>query len=54
MKQFILHIIGFAVLLIGSYAGYYAYKTHKTKLPQADIYAWGDSRMYWGLNTELL
>jgi hypothetical protein len=54
MKQFILHIIGFAVLLIGSYAGYYAYKMHKTKLPQADIYAWGDSRMYWGLNLELL
>ncbi len=54
VKRFILHIIGFAVLLIGSYAGYYAYRMHQTKLPQADIYAWGDSRMYWGLNTELL
>lgn len=54
VKRFILHIIGFAVLLIGSYAGYYAYKMHHTRLPKADIYAWGDSRMYWGLNTELL
>lgn len=54
MKRFILHIIGFAVLLVGSYVGYYAYKMHETRLPQADIYAWGDSRMYWGLNTELL
>lgn len=54
MKRFILHIICFAVLLIGSYAGYYAYKMHETRLPEADVYAWGDSRMYWGLNTELL
>lgn len=54
MKRFILHIIGCASLLIGSYVGYYAYLMCKTKLPQADIYAWGDSRMYWGLNTELL
>lgn len=54
MKQFILHIIGFAFLLIGSYIGYYAYLMHQTRLPQADIYAWGDSRMYWGLNIELL
>ena len=54
MRRFILEIIFFAVLLIGSYAGYYAYKMYETRLPEADIYAWGDSRMYYGLNTELL
>lgn len=54
MKRFILHIIVFVILLIGSYAGYYAYKIHQTRLPKADVYVWGDSRMYWGLNTELL
>jgi hypothetical protein len=27
---------------------------HETRLPETDVYAWGDSRMYWGLNTELL
>ena len=54
MKRFILHTVSFIIFLIGSYAGYYAYRMHETRLPQADIYAWGDSRMYWGLNTELL
>lgn len=54
MKRYILHILAFGFLLLASYAGYYAYLTHKTALPQADIYVWGDSRMYWGVNTELL
>lgn len=54
MRRFVLEIVFFAILLIGSYAGYYAYCMHKTRLPEADIYAWGDSRMYYGLNTELL
>lgn len=39
--------------MVGSYAGYYEYKKQQTRLPLADIYVWGDSRMYWGLNTEL-
>lgn len=53
MRRFVLEIVFFAILLIGSYAGYYAYKMYETRLPEADIYAWGDSRMYYGLNTEL-
>lgn len=54
MKRYILHTMAFLLLLLASYAGYYAYKMHETRLPEADVYAWGDSRMYWGLNTELL
>ena len=54
MRRFILHIIEFSLLLIGSYSGYYVYKTHQTRLPNAELFAWGDSRMYYGLNTELL
>lgn len=54
MKRYILYMVSFLLLLLASYAGYYAYWMHKTALPQADIYMWGDSRMYWGVNTELL
>lgn len=54
MKKYLLYITSFLLLLLTSYAGYYAYMTHKTALLQADIYVWGDSRMYWGVNTELL
>lgn len=54
MKRYILHILAFGLLLLASYVGYYAYLSHKTALPQAGIYVWGDSRMYWGVNTELL
>lgn len=52
MKRYILHIVIFLLLLLTSYAGYYTYMTYKTELPHADVYVWGDSRMYWGVNTE--
>lgn len=54
MRKYLLHILLFMLLLLLSYVGYYAYMTHKTALPQADIYVWGDSRMYWALNPDLL
>ena len=54
MKRYIVYTVSFLLLLLASYVGYYAYQTHKTALPQADIYVWGDSRMYWGVDIELL
>lgn len=54
MKRFITYCSIFLFTLIIGYGGYYAYESYHTRLPQADIYVWGDSRMYWGLNMEQL
>lgn len=54
MHKFGTNIFFFLLGISGLYVAYYSWKSYQTRLPQADIYVWGDSRMYWGLNVELL
>lgn len=54
MRRYILYIFSFFTGLIGLYILYYGYQSYKTQLPVADIYMWGDSRMYWGVDVEKL
>lgn len=54
MRRYIENIFIFFTGLIGLYVLYYKHQSYKTQLPVADIYMWGDSRMYWGVDVEKL